>query len=353
MKRITHIVLIVLIYLNLAAQIQNLNFNPIYTRFSPYIKCLDNKLLVNHSSGIYYIDLLCEEDSIVQNFSKNKWEIFAFQGMSTNEIAINGSKILAVTNNRYPNGHLLMKSYDNGITRYEYTPQEMIPSENISFGIDRLIQNPNCKNELLVYCNNHFYHSVDFGETWCKYDEIDRLKAITSHPLDFNFVIAGAVSQTAQVANGYFCLSRNGGKNWVTISSEFMEPIGIAFHYSNPDTIVIAGGKVMRSFDNGATWETVQTVNDMLSGNHSAKNITQISFDTRGHDRLYARLHSKFIYSDDFGTTWHNLLDNSNSFESNGGDPIVDFIQINDNLYYLTKSDKVYVIKLNNISHSK
>ena len=342
MKSINKIIILayVLLYLVLPtfAQVSEITFSPQEKEFIPQIKWDDNKLFLTHPTGVYYQDYSCGE--LPEDWGKwyNRWEMFGFAGYEINDFAINGDKMIGVTSNPYPDGHMFVRSLDGGKTFENFTPKEIAEfvAEGTYYNVKPkfLIQNPIDKNELLLGCICIF-RSKDFGETWERCNDFSpAFETAKYHPTDPNIIIVGHHSWYEYFPNGSFSISRDGGKTFDYIlyeGDEIVQAKTIAFHYSNPDIIIVGSYPCVISTDKGLTWNIIKDAERF-----------NFDFDTRGSDRLYACGRQNISYSDDFGKTWYELCE----IPLYSDDEIIDFVQHEGVIYTYSKKNKVHQIDL-------
>ena len=134
------------------AQVSQIPFNPYKPEFSQQIKYENNKLFITHSSGVFYQDYSLGYLPIDWGIDGHLWENYGFIGQPINDFIINGNKIIGLTDNYYPFGHLLIRSNDGGKTFEEFTP-EILNKENLPEGIriTHILQNPNNLDEILIF----------------------------------------------------------------------------------------------------------------------------------------------------------------------------------------------------------
>ncbi len=321
------------------AQVTQIPFNPLRKVFTPQIIWNDNKLFITHPNGIFYQDYSSGE--LPQDWGErnnHKWGKYCFAGHEVNDFVINENKIIAVTSNPYPEGEIFIRSFDGGKTYENFTPKEIAEfiEKETYFDVKPsfLIQNSINKNELLLECRAIF-RSIDFGETWeIIPDFYTNFVTAKYHPSDPHTVILGYHSFLEYYPNGNFSISHDGGKTFNPImydGEEITEANTIAFHYANPDIIVIGGYPCIKTTDKGNTWEVIEGANS--SG---------FDFDTRGTDRMYRFEGNSLLYSDDYGINWNTLCE----INLENDDQIIDFTQHDIYIYTYSKKYKVHQIDL-------
>ena len=159
-----------------------------------------------------------------------------------------------------------------------------------------------------VSCNEStdggVFRSFDSGETWEQITVVsgstegiqtisqENILAMTFHPQDPNIIYIGTRE------NGLY-LTLTGGENWYqsdittgTIRSIAVDPV-------DPSNVYMAKDKtVLKSTDEGLTWETVYT--DVQGGT-----ITALAVDSFEHSRVYAGTSSgTVVKSADYGVSW-------------------------------------------------
>lgn len=158
-----------------------------------------------------------------------------------------------------------------------------------------VVDNP---DELFIVIGTSLYHTTDFGETWNKVGVVCDV-FIKSHPLDSQIIIARTDEGFLDVIiDKYFTISHDRGKTWSEIAL-MTSTHDAAFHYSNPDIMVISGDDIMCSTDRGETWNITKSFKNDFETEEPI--IYKTNFDTRGRDRLYGTHYNTLLYSDDFG----------------------------------------------------
>lgn len=321
-----------------SAQVSEIPFNTMPKDFKPQIRWDNEMLFVTYPTGIFYRDYSNGEVSEDWGRHNHKWEMYGFAGHEINDFAINGDRIIGITSNPYPDGEMFIRSNDGGKTYETFTPKEIaefIASETYyDVKPNFLIQNPNNRNELLLECV-FIFRSVDFGETWERIPDFSPDFTTTKYsPLDSNIVIVGWHSWSEYFPNGNFSISQDGGQTFNHImyeGEEIVDANTIAFHYSNPDIVIIGGFPSVISTDRGETWNVIEEAN-----------CINFDFDTRGSDRLYSFGSRSISISDDFGVTWNELC----QINLDNDDEIIDFVQHEDVIYTYSKNYKVHKIDL-------
>lgn len=329
------------LYLSAFSQIQSIEFNQYqYQIFKPQIKIAEDNLFLTTPSGVYYKSL----SDITSN--ENVWK-YLLGGIAVNDIIINGNNILASADKFYTSGNVFLLSVDSGKNFENFTPEEFskyfLPDEKyVDLYSNRQtvykLDYSSSNNKLVAWDSYGIYQSADFGKTWNKISDTHALPplSIKYNPHNDNMIIFGFESEEESLDNAYFILSSDNGKSWNYIPKSFYDATSIAFHSTNSDLIVLAGGNVVKSSDGGITWE------EMHTSDYENDYIDYLSFDTRGSDRLYGTSKGKgMMYSDDFGKTWEEYYsiptDNSK---------IADFEQYGSKLYILMSDYTLYELDL-------
>lgn len=313
-----------------------IHFEYYSSNYYPEITIIDDCIYINHPTGIYS----CKISEL--NEKNDYWDIFAFPGETVNKFKINDKgEILALTDNVYPAGDVLVKRYADGTVK-EYSPDIMFEDEVLKSRCYKetreLIQNPVDCNEVILFGFSCIYLSKDFGETWKSlgtYSQDLYSAAYNLHNPDM--IILGLDSMFDVVENGFFMvmsISNPDNRNNLFVFDNIMDATDIECHPTNPDYIILAGNNIKRSRDKGNTWEDAGTKFDYDQG------ISKLIFDKRGSDRLYGILKLPFdrdecynvYYSDDLGSTWKLLEEKVFSYEG----PIAAFEQYGSKLYFLS-----------------
>lgn len=148
------------------------------------------------------------------------------------------------------------------------------------------------------------YRSVDSGETWEQatfvssdgkrtqtISEVDVI-AMAFHPNDSNIIYLGTQN------NGLY-ITLTGGETWIQSKVDSGYIGSIAVDPVDPNNVYLGkNSSILKSVDQGATWETVYT--DVKGGN-----ITTLAVDGFEHSRVYAGTSAGNIYkSTDYGINW-------------------------------------------------
>lgn len=156
--------------------------------------------------------------------------------------------------------------------------------------------------------NGGVFRSLDSGETWeqvtfvsstgkntTTISEVDVL-AMTFHPEDTNIIYLGTKS------SGLY-LTLTGGESWYPSDVESGSIRSIAIDPIDPNNVYLAKDKtVMKSTDQGLTWETVYS--DVQGGT-----ITVVAIDSFEHSRVYAATSAGTVLkSVDYGINWDLVM---------------------------------------------
>ena len=279
-------------------------------KIKPKLRIENNQLYAITTNGVY-LQNLDEYGNLTSN-DLDAFQILESYNNSVRDLLVCGNSIILSTTDA------LLRSEDNGDS------WEVVIEHPVMIERGKINNTEECF-AILDYTTNLF-HSLDFGKTWEETGTIIE-HYIKTHPLDSQVTISRETSNWAVVDNKNFYITYDYGKTWNDIGS-FIEATDAAFHYSNPDIMVVIGKPNMASKDYGKTWET--TCEEFL--------VDKANFDTRGSDRLYGTREGVLLYSDDIGANWTNLC----KMEGN----ISNFTQQNDKIYAITTDNKVYQIDL-------
>ena len=119
----------------------------------------------------------------------------------------------------------------------------------------------------------------------------------------------------------------------------------IAFHYSDPNKILLIGNKIVLSEDGGKTWQHLTYSKNELD---CIDRKFKFEFSKSGSDRLYITDNNLLYYSDDYGVTWNELYE----LDLEEGDKIEDFLQHSKMIYSYTSSGKIYQMNLEELEAS-
>lgn len=328
------------------AQVSKIKLNMHDSNFQPRLMLEESILYITSPTGVYILDL-----NNMDNSTYKMHELYAFGGTAVCDFVSKGDSILAVTDNCYPAGHIFaVKASEDYNDMTLYTPNEFKAYSTGEFAyydytVDALVQHPNDDNTLLATCLTSLFRSEDFGATWTKigdYSESTGRRGLAYNPNNPDIIIYSSRSFTEAIGSDYFQYSIDGGKNWKE-QTGFIMPEGIAFHPTDPNTVVIAGVAVAVSKDGCKTWDYTKRCFDFIGP-------IQISFDSRNPDRLYGRVMQEegytFEYSDDMGASWNVLCDLPFSGE------FVDFVQYGSKIYCLSSNNELCEVDLDKIDLS-
>ncbi len=318
------------------SQISTINLKEYTGNFRPQIKIIDSKIYITLKNGLYSKNLIDITDK------RKLWET-NFKGIALNDFCINEQDIIATADQFYLNKNLIIYSEDLGKSINISTPKDIYPSidvEGIKYeqNIGVLSQNSLNKNEIFANGWYSLYKSVDFGKSWEQILDWYDIKSIAHSPLQNGTIIIGHNLFTDCDNNSSYMISFDSGNSWKNTQSIFLSATGIAFHPSDPNIIVLAGGNVVKSSDGGHSWD--EMINDIHS--YDQGGIDDITFDLREGNRLFGTSQGKgMMYSDDFGKTWNEYypIPTENS-------KIADFEQYGSKLYILMADYTLYELDL-------
>jgi photosystem II stability/assembly factor-like uncharacterized protein len=148
------------------------------------------------------------------------------------------------------------------------------------------------------------YRSLDSGETWEQatfissdgkrvqtISEVDVISMVF-HPNDTNIIYLGTKE------NGLY-ITLTGGETWIQSKVDSGYIGAIAVDTVDPNNVYLAqGSSILKSTDQGATWETVYT-------DVKGATVTTLAVDSFEHSRVYAGTSAGNIYkSTDYGVNW-------------------------------------------------
>jgi hypothetical protein len=161
-------IVLALVSISSFGQVTNINYYANESHFTPQLKIVNDNLLFTTPSGVFFI-------SLPHKFGDIMFEAYpyAFRGIAVNDFVSNGNKMLAAQTNNV--GHILVMTEGNDTRNHIlFTPQEFIPTVRPDdmysmfyecFDVvNRLVQNPNDKNELLASISGDIMRSKDFGQ---------------------------------------------------------------------------------------------------------------------------------------------------------------------------------------------
>ena len=299
------------------------------------IKVDNDKLFIFTSAGVFE-QALDEYGNLIGNgFELSKlFENFCYDAR---DFIQSGDKIIVVTNNSPQEGYAIFKSIDNGFSWIDKTDSFGSHPERIT-----LCQCYYNRNELYLKSKNKLIYSENFGE------DFEKTADIYSNIYDcskFDSKILVYSTDYLPWQEYHFYISFDKGKNIHSAVENFMMTKDIAFHYSDPNKIIVAGNKIVVSEDGGKTWQNINRNSEEL---YDRTIIHNYEFSKSGSDRLYITDNNHLYYSEDYGMTWNELY----VLNLTGGDKIKDFIQYSKMIYAYTTFGKVYQMSLGDLEAS-
>ncbi len=336
-------IFLTLIYVVGNSQIKTIYYNQYNPKFEPQLTITDEKIYILSSNGVYL-------KNINDLNSSTDWNSI-FNGIAVIDLVISDKNILATADKFYTNNNLLFKSENNGSTFITYSPNEFsLPVDKndsdyeyyLNFQKVLQLDYVENSNTLIAIDNYGVYRSEDFSKSWIPISDhyIDSYlhSSLKCSPHNSNIIIYGFDTMLTSIENGKFKYTTDNGAIWNEIGTNFLNATGIAFHPSDPNIIVLAGGNVVKSSDGGHSWD--EMINDIHS--YDQGGIDDITFDLREGNRLFGTSQGKgMMYSDDFGKTWNEYypIPTENS-------KIADFEQYGSKLYILMADYTLYELDL-------
>ena len=320
--------------------------------FTPQLKIVNDNLLFTTPVGVYFITLPHECGS----FWFEAYP-YAFRGIAVNDFVFNDNKMLAAQTNNV--GHILVMTEGNDTRNHIlFTPQEFIPDirpddmHSMFYEcfdvVNRLVQNPNDKNELLATISGAIMRSKDFGQTWENMLDHGTFTAmeqcIAYNPNDTKMIFCSDLGFTEVIGSDNFKYTFDGGETCQELSGFYLHG-GVAFHPTDPDIVVLAGSSVAVSKDGCKTWEFTKNLDD-LDG------PAKIAFDKRTGEILFSKyrilggdnMKYGIYYSSDLGATWEELCE----LPFNG--ELTDFVQYGSKIYCISSECEICEIDLEKIN---
>ena len=305
---------------------------------TPHVIIEDNQLYAITEDGVLSQNIY--EDGRLANLELEKCAMFDNFSHKVTDLEVNGDEVIVTTTNYLWANNSILKSEDAGKTWVDINEWD-----NVTYGyFTPVLKSGEISNneELFVVIGLDLYHTLDFGKTWNK-KGVPEGWYIKTHPLDSKTSIA-MMEYEIDVLNNKECyISFDYWDNWQGIPYGFYDVFGVAYHYSNPNNILVIGMPIVASKDMGKTWEITKEW-----GADNNQFVSKADFDTRGSDRLYGTRSNVLLYSDDFGANWTELC----IVGEDASDSINNFVQREDKIYAITKGFKVYQIDLSQIETS-
>ncbi|MBQ2399930.1 MAG: hypothetical protein II308_07650 [Muribaculaceae bacterium] len=341
-------IVLALVSISSFGQITNINYIANESHFTPQLKIVNDNLLFTTPVGVYFITLPHECGSFLFEAYP-----YAFRGIAVNDFVSNGNKMLAAQTNNV--GHILVMTEGNDTRNHIlFTPQEFIPTVRPDdmysmfyecFDVvNRLVQNPNDKNELLASISGDIMRSKDFGQTWENMLDHGTFTAmeqcIAYNPNDTKMIFYSDLGAMQMIGADKFMYTFDGGETWQELKGFYMHG-SVAFNPADPNFVVLAGSSVAVSKDGCKTWEFTKNLDD-LDG------PAKIAFDTRTNEILFSKyrilggdnMKYGIYYSDDLGATWKELC------ELPFDGVLTDFAQYGSKIYCISSECEICEIDL-------
>ena len=289
------------------------------------VKIDNDKLFVITSTGVYEQNL--DESG---NLSGNGFELsklFDNFGYEVIDFIQNGDQIIVITNNNINQGETIFKSVDRGSTWVDVSNKFKESKSKM-----RLLQSDYDKEAFYAQVGSTLYYSSDFGETF------ECTTSIHSDIFDcskFDSKVLVYSTEYLYIEEYHYIISHDSGQTQSTSVDNFMITHDIAFHYSDPNKILLIGNKIVLSEDGGKTWQHLTYSKNELD---CIDRKFKFEFSKSGSDRLYITDNNLLYYSDDYGVTWNELYE----LDLEEGDKIDDFLQHGKMIYSYTSSGKIY-----------
>ena len=206
----------------------------------------------------------------------------------------------------------------------------------------RLLQSDYDKEAFYAQVGSTLYYSSDFGETF------ECTTSIHSDIFDcskFDSKVLVYSTEYLYIEEYHYIISHDSGQTQSTSVENFMITHDIAFHYSDPNKILLIGNKIVLSEDGGKTWQHLTYSKNELD---CIDRKFKFEFSKSGSDRLYITDNNLLYYSDDYGVTWNELYE----LDLEEGDKIEDFLQHSKMIYSYTSSGKIYQMNLEELEAS-
>ena len=276
-KNILSVSLLMCFALSASAQVQQIfvpENNP-ESIVPPKIRIEDNQLFAITSSGVYSQNI--DETGKLEGETLLLSDLFTNVGYEIHDLVVNGEKIFVVTTNMLWEKNAILESKDGGKTWIDLADWEDLEYHNYYQYSSIKRGEIDNSDEFFIINGSQIYYTSDFGNTWEK-KGILWGTYLKTHPQKSNISVAWYETTLDVLTNKAFIISYDYGENWGGPSNGFEKISDAAFHYTNPDIIVLAGKPNMVSKDCGETWEITNKNYCVLS---------RLDFDTRGSDRLY------------------------------------------------------------------
>ena len=293
------------------------------------VKIDNDKLFVITSTGVYEQNL--DESG---NLSGNGFELsklFDNFGYEVIDFIQNGDQVIVITNNNINQGETIFKSVDRGSTWVDVSNKFKESKSKM-----RLLQSDYDKEAFYAQVGSTLYYSSDFGETF------EYTTSIHSDIFDcskFDSKVLVYSTEYLYIEEYHYIISHDSGQTQSTNVDNFMITHDIAFHYSDPNKILLIGNKIVLSEDGGKTWQHLTYSKNELD---CIDRKFKFEFSKSGSDRLYITDNNLLYYSDDYGVTWNELYE----LDLEEGDKIEDFLQHGKMIYSYTSSGKIYQMNL-------
>ena len=293
------------------------------------VKIDNDKLFVITSTGVYEQNF--DESG---NLSGNGFELsklFDNFGYEVIDFIQNGDQIIVITSNNINQGETIFKSVDRGSTWVDVSNKFKESKSKM-----RLLQSDYDKEAFYAQVGSALYYSSDFGETF------ECTTSIHSDIFDcskFDSKVLVYSTEYLYINEYHYIISHDSGQTQSTSVENFMITHDIAFHYSDPNKILLIGDKIVLSEDGGKTWQHLTYSKNELD---CIDRKFKFEFSKSGSDRLYITDNNLLYYSDDYGMTWNELYE----LDLEEGDKIEDFLQHGKMIYSYTSSGKIYQMSL-------